>query len=184
MLDISGGLLPDPVACPQPVCLRVPDTLKALQLIAAYWRSQCSVRVVGITGSVGKSSTKEATATVLVQRFRTLKSSGNQNNEIGLPLTLLQLSGAHERAVLEMGFYVAGEITQLCDIARPQVGVITNVFAVHAERAGSLADIARGKRELVDALPAAPDGVAILNADEPMVMDTGTSPRSPAPPSP
>jgi len=178
VLDITGGLLPDPAACPQPVCLQVPDTLKALQNIAAYWRSQCSVRVVGITGSVGKSSTKEATATVLAQRFRTLKSSGNQNNEIGLPLTLLQLSRAHERAVLEMGFYVAGEITQLCDIARPQVGVITNVYAVHAERAGSLADIARGKRELVDALPAAPDGVAILNADEPMVMDMAAHTRA------
>lgn len=178
VLDITSGLLPDPAACPQPVCLQVPDTLQALQTIAAYWRSKCAVRVVGITGSVGKSSTKEATATVLAQRFRTLKSTGNQNNEIGLPLTLLQLSSAHERAVLEMGFYVAGEITQLCDIAQPQVGVITNVYAVHAERAGSLADIARGKRELLDALPAAPHGVAVLNADEPMVLEMAAHTRA------
>ena len=178
VLDTTRGPLPEPAACPQPVCLRVPDTLRALQTIAAYWRSKCTLRVVGITGSVGKSSTKEATAAVLAQRFRTLKNAGNQNNEIGLPLTLLRLSSAHERAVLEMGFYTAGEITQLCDIARPQVGVITNVYAVHAERAGSLADIARGKRELLQALPAAPDGVAVLNADEPLVMEMAAHTRA------
>ncbi|RLT52741.1 MAG: UDP-N-acetylmuramoyl-tripeptide--D-alanyl-D-alanine ligase [Chloroflexi bacterium] len=178
VLDLTRGPLPAAAACPQPVCLQVPDTLLALQTIAAYWRGKCAVRVVGITGSVGKSSTKEATATVLAQRFRTLKNTGNQNNEIGLPLTLLQLSSAHERAVLEMGFYVAGEITQLCNLAQPQVGVITNVYAVHAERAGSLADIARGKRELLDALPAAPDGVAVLNADEPLVMEMAAHTRA------
>ena len=157
VLDTTRGPLPEPAACPQPVCLRVPDTLRALQTIAAYWRSKCTLRVVGITGSVGKSSTKEATAAVLAQRFRTLKSAGNQNNEIGLPLTLLHLSSAHERAVLEMGFYTAGEITQ---------------------RAGSLADIARGKRELLQALPAAPDGVAVLNADEPLVMEMAAHTRA------
>jgi len=91
------------------------------------------------------------------------------NNEIGLPLTLLQLTEKHERAVLEMGFYVRGEIEFLCDLALPQVGVITNIGTVHAERAGTIDDIAKGKSELVSALPPDPDGLAILNFDDPLV---------------
>jgi UDP-N-acetylmuramoyl-tripeptide--D-alanyl-D-alanine ligase len=154
-----------------PVCLRVADTLQALQALAAWWRRRLSPRVVGITGSVGKTSTKELIAAVLSTRYRTLKSEGNYNNEIGLPLTLLKLSEAHERAVLEMGFYQPGEIKFLCDLARPHVGVVTNVYAVHLERAGTLEAIARGKAELVEALPPAPDGVAILNYDDPLVWD-------------
>jgi UDP-N-acetylmuramoyl-tripeptide--D-alanyl-D-alanine ligase len=122
--------------------------------------------VIGITGSVGKSTTKEVTAEVLSQRFRTLKNPGNLNNEIGLPLTILSLSESYERAVLEMGFYVPGEIQLLCDIALPQVGVITNIGTVHAERAGSQEKIALGKSELVRSLPASPEGVAILNYDD------------------
>jgi UDP-N-acetylmuramoyl-tripeptide--D-alanyl-D-alanine ligase len=108
-------------------------------------------------------------AEVLSTRYRTLKSPGNLNNEIGLPLTLLRLSSGHQRAVLEMGFYVPGEIAFLCDIALPQIGVVTNIGTVHAERAGSQEAIARGKAELVQALPPAPDGVAILNFDDPWV---------------
>jgi UDP-N-acetylmuramoyl-tripeptide--D-alanyl-D-alanine ligase len=96
------------------------------------------------------------------------------NNEIGLPLTLLSLSEGHERAVLEMGFYVPGEIAFLCDLALPQVGVITNVGTVHAERAGSQEEIARGKAELVQALPPAPEGVAILNYDDAWVRNMAT----------
>jgi UDP-N-acetylmuramoyl-tripeptide--D-alanyl-D-alanine ligase len=152
-----------------PFCLWVENTLTALQQIARFWRSKHNLRVVGITGSVGKSTTKELVAGVLDQRYRTLKNQGNLNNEIGLPLTLLQLSEGHERAVLEMGFYVPGEIAFLCEVAQPHIGVVTNIGTVHAERAGSQEMIARGKAELVQALPAAPDGVAILNYDDPWV---------------
>jgi len=152
-----------------PLCLRVENTVAALQKIARYWRRKLDLRVIGITGSVGKSTTKEMATEVLSTRYRTLKSPGNLNNEIGLPLTLLRLSSGHQRAVLEMGFYIPGEIAFLCDIALPQVGVVTNVGTVHAERAGSQEAIARGKAELVQALPPAPEGVAILNFDDPWV---------------
>ena len=154
-----------------PICLRVDDSLKALQTIARFWRRAVDLRVIGITGSVGKSTTKEVVAGVLSQRYRTIKNPGNLNNEIGLPLTILAIGEAHQRAVLEMGFYVPGEIEFLCDIALPQVGVITIVGTVHAERAGSIAAIARGKTELVEALPPAPEGVAILNNDDPLVRE-------------
>ena len=124
---------------------------------------------MAITGSVGKSTTKELIADVLNERYTTLKSRGNLNNEIGLPLSLLRLGSGYQRAVLEMGFYVPGEITFLCDLAEPQVGVITNIGTVHAERAGSQEEIARGKSELIQALPASPVGTAILNYDDPFV---------------
>ncbi|MCK6538636.1 MAG: UDP-N-acetylmuramoyl-tripeptide--D-alanyl-D-alanine ligase [Anaerolineales bacterium] len=152
-----------------PLCLRVDNTVSALQQIARFWRRKLDLRVIGITGSVGKSTTKEMVAQVLSTRYRTLKSPGNLNNEIGLPLTVTRLSDGHQRAVMEMGFYVPGEIAFLCDIALPQVGVVTNVGTVHAERAGSQEAIARGKAELVQALPSAPEGVAILNFDDPWV---------------
>lgn len=154
-----------------PLCLRVESSLRGLQTIAAYWRRQVDVRVIGITGSVGKSTTKEVTAEVLGGRFRTLKNPGNLNNEIGLPLTLLELREAHERAVLEMGFYVPGEIALLCDLALPHVGVVTNVSQVHMERAGSLEAIVEGKSELVENLPPGPEGVAVLNHDELLVRE-------------
>ncbi len=153
----------------QPLCLRVEDSVAALQQIARFWRRKLDLRVVGITGSVGKSTTKEVVAQVLSQRYRTLKSPGNLNNEIGLPLTILRLSPGHERAVLEMGFYVPGEIAFLCEIALPHIGVVTNIGTVHAERAGSQEAIARGKAELVQSLPPAPEGAAILNFDDPLV---------------
>ncbi len=153
-----------------PALLRVNDTLQALQQAARFWRRKLpQLRVVGITGSVGKSTTKELVAQVLSRRYRTLKNLGNLNNEIGLPLTVLRLTEGYQRAVLEMGFYVPGEIALLCDIALPHVGVVTNVGTVHAERAGSQETIARGKAELVEALPPAPEGVAVLNYDDPWV---------------
>ncbi|MGA9531888.1 MAG: UDP-N-acetylmuramoyl-tripeptide--D-alanyl-D-alanine ligase [Anaerolineales bacterium] len=154
-----------------PIALLVDDSLKALQAIAGYWRRQLDVRVIGITGSVGKSTTKELTAEVLSQRFQTLKNPGNLNNEIGLPLTLLRLGERHQRAVLEMGFYVPGEISLLCDLSLPHVGVVTNVSQVHMERAGSMEAIIKGKSELVENLPPAPEGTAILNFDEPLVKE-------------
>jgi UDP-N-acetylmuramoyl-tripeptide--D-alanyl-D-alanine ligase len=164
--DLSSGPKPD---LTPPLCLRVENSLAALQQIARFWRRKLDLRVIGITGSVGKSTTKEVVAQILSERYRTLKSPGNLNNEIGLPLTILRLGSGYERAVLEMGFYVPGEIAFLCDIALPQVGIVTNIGTVHAERAGSQEAIVRGKTELVQALPPAPDGTAILNFDDPLV---------------
>jgi len=158
--------VPPGLTMPAQVCLRVADVMAAMQQIARYWRSKLSLRVIGITGSIGKSTTKEVTAELLERRYRTLKNPGSMNNEIGLPLTVLKLSDFHSRAVLEMGFYVPGEVALLCDIARPQVGVVTNIGPVHLERAGTMEAIVAGKRELVESLPAAPEGVAILNYDD------------------
>lgn len=153
-----------------PFSLLTDNVVAALQKLAAYWRAQFDIKVIGITGSVGKSSTKELTANVLSKRLVTLKNPGNMNNEIGMPLSLLSLNAEHEVAVLEMGFYVPGEIKLLCEIARPQIGIVTNIGTVHAERAGSIEAIAEGKSELVQALPPAPEGVAILNYDDERVL--------------
>lgn len=150
-----------------PFCIRVENTIHALQKIASFHRSSLNMEVIGITGTVGKTTTKELVSEVLSQRYHTLKNIGNMNNEIGLPLTLLRAGKGIERAVLEMGFYVPGEIDLLCKIAKPRIGVVTNVGTVHAERAGSQEVIARGKSELVRALPQ--DGTAILNYDDPFV---------------
>ena len=150
-----------------PVVFRVPDTLAALQRAAAYWRSLFSPRVVGITGSVGKTSTKEMTAAVLRQRFNVLWSRASYNNEIGLPLTLLHLNEDHEALVLEMGAYVPGDIQALCEIAHPHVGVITMVGVSHLERMGTVERIWEAKSELVRALPE--NGVAVLNWDDEQV---------------
>jgi len=166
VIDLRGELSEPFLSASIPLCLRVENALDALQKIGQSWRAKLPLRVIGITGSVGKSTTKELVADVLDQRYRTIRSPGNLNNEVGLPLTLLKLTEAHQRAVLEMGFYVPGEISLLCRIARPQVGVVTNVSPVHMERAGSLEAIARGKAELVESLPPAPEGVAILNYDD------------------
>jgi len=151
-----------------PVCILVDDTMHALQQIARNWRAKFDTRVIGITGSVGKTSTKELAAAVLSQRYRTLKSEGNQNNEIGVPLTLMNLRAYHQRAVIEMGMYAKGEIDLLCDIARPSVGVVTIIGPVHLERLGSIEAIVAAKQELVAALPQ--NGVAVLNMDDPFVM--------------
>ena len=172
VLDLRGGRPPVETPSTQiPFCLWVDDPLEALQSIARYWRRQFKLKVIGITGSVGKTTTKEVIAEVLNQRYRTLKNIGNLNNEIGLPLTLINLNSSYQRAVLEMGFYVPGEIALLCDLASPQIGVVTNIGTVHAERAGTQEDIARGKAELVQSLPPAPEGVAILNYDDPRVRE-------------
>ena len=170
VLDLRPGHFNPASQIPElPFCLRVEDSLTALQTLAAYWRRQHTLRVIGITGSVGKTSTKELTSVLLGLKYKLLKNPGNRNNEIGLPLTLLDLGPEHEVAVLEMGFYVPGEIQTLCEIAQPQVGVVNNIGMVHAERAGSQEIIARGKAELVEALPAEPEGIAILNQDDPWV---------------
>ncbi len=154
-----------------PLCVLVEDTLRGLQQLAAFWRNKFDPHVIGITGSVGKSTTKELTSTVLSTRFKVLKNEGNLNNEIGLPLTLLNLEADHDRVVLEMGMYALGEIALLADIARPHVGVVTNVGPTHLERLGTIQRIAQAKTELVQALPdEAAGGIAILNYDDPLVM--------------
>lgn len=167
VLDLRPGKdIPEEPFEQVPYCIRVENSLEGLQKAARHWRRKLSLRVIGVTGSVGKSTTKEVVAQVLSQRYRTLKNPGNLNNEIGLPMTLLSATEEHQRAVLEMGFYVPGEIAFLCDIALPYVGVVTNIGTVHASRAGSKEVIAQGKAELVQALPPAPEGVAILNFDD------------------
>lgn len=145
--------------------LRVPDAGQALQGLARYWRRRHHPRVVGITGSLGKTSTKEVVAQLLGQRWRVLKNEGNLNSEVGLPLTLLRLDCRHEVAVLEMGMYDVGDIALLADIAQPEIGVVTCIAPAHLERVGSIKRIVEGKSELLAALPR--DGVAIVNADDP-----------------
>ena len=159
---------PDDVAALGDVTVvRVADALAALHAVAAGWRSRFDPLVVGVTGSIAKTSTKEAIAAVLGTRLPTLKNEGNQNNEVGLPLTVLRLGPGHRAAVLEMGMYMGGEIADLAAIGRPMIGVVTAVQPVHLSRIGSLRAIERAKGELLEALP--PGGTAILNADDPIV---------------
>jgi UDP-N-acetylmuramoyl-tripeptide--D-alanyl-D-alanine ligase len=173
IIDTTQRPLPSPPSTlAPPFCLLVEDTLKALQDMASYHRRRFDVRVIGVTGSIGKTTTKEAIYSVLSRSYPTLKSEENLNNEIGLPLTLLSLEENHTRVVLEMGMYALGEIAQLAAIALPQVGVVTNVSHSHLERLGSLEWIAQAKAELVQALPS--DGTAILNGDDSRVMTMST----------
>lgn len=165
---LKVGQSPLTISPARPVCLEVADSLTGLQQLAKFWRQKFNPRVIGLTGSVGKSTTKELASSVLSTRFKVLKSEGNLNNEIGLPLTLMQLNESHEQLVLEMGMYDLGEIALLCDLAQPQVAVITNVGPTHLERLGTIERIAQAKSELVQALPA--DGVCILNQDDPLVL--------------
>ena len=158
-------------ASPAPCVFIAADSLVALQNLAAQWRGQMPAVAIGITGSIGKTMTKETVANVLAQRYATLRTEGNLNNEIGLPLMLLRLTPEHQRVVLEMGMYALGEIGRLCELARPRIGVVTNVGPSHLERMGSIGRIAQAKAELVQGLPpAAEGGVAILNADDPLVI--------------
>ena len=146
----------------------VPDALRALQSLAWHRRNdRPRVKVIAVTGSVGKTTTKELIAAVLATKYPLLKSEGNLNSEIGMPMVILQLTQRHRRAVLEMGMWAPGEIDLLCGIAQPAVGVVTNVGPSHLERMGSLEAIAKEKGDLPAALPA--DGVAVLNADDPLV---------------
>ncbi len=164
--------LADPAALGDVTVVRVADSLAALGAVAAGWRRRFELLVVGVTGSIAKTSTKEAIAAVLGKRLVTLRSEGNQNNEIGLPLTLLQLGQEHEAAVLEMGMYVGGEIAELARMAQPSIGVVTAVQPVHLARIGSLRAIEAAKGELLEALP--PGGTAILNSDDPIVRRMGS----------
>ena len=151
---------------PAPAAL-VEEPLAALQALAHWWRRQCPAEVIAVTGSVGKTSTKELIAAVLSERFPVHRSPGNLNSESGLPVALLGLEQDHRYAVLEMAMYDLGEIALLCRLAEPRYGVVTNIGPVHLERLGTMERIAQAKGELLEALPI--NGVAVLNGDDPLV---------------
>ncbi len=152
------------VEAPGAAVVVVEDSWRALYDLAGHVLGRVSPLVVGVTGSNGKTSTKEMTAAVLGARHRVLKSEGNRNTETGLPLTLLSLEPEHTAAVLEMGMQRAGEIARLAKLARPRVGIVTMVGIAHLESFRGRAELARAKGELVAALPR--DGLAVLNADD------------------
>jgi UDP-N-acetylmuramoyl-tripeptide--D-alanyl-D-alanine ligase len=146
----------------------VEDTTHALQRLAAFYRRRWAIPVVAVTGSNGKTTTKELCAAVLSERFRVHKAGGSFNNQWGVPLTLLGLSPLHQAAVLELGMNAFGEIAALAQLARPQIGVITMIAPAHLEGVGSLEGVQKAKGELVQAIP--PDGTVVLNADDPLVL--------------
>ncbi len=152
--------------------LQVEDTLAAYQALGRYWRQQFVGPVVAVTGSVGKTTMKELTATALGTQGTVLKTQANFNNEIGVPKTLLGLADDHRYAVVEMGMRGLGEIELLAQIAEPDVAMITNVGTAHIERLGSEAAIAQAKCELLKGLK--PNGIAVLNADNPRLMETAS----------
>ncbi len=147
--------------------IRVDDTEKALGRLAAWYRRQFSIPVIGVTGSVGKTTAKDMIASVLGARFRVLKTEGNFNNNIGLPLTILRLERSDEVCVLEMGMDHFGEIDYLANIARPDMGVITNIGDAHIEHLGSRENIFKAKCELLPYVK--PDGLLVLNGDDPLL---------------
>jgi len=152
----------------QAACVVVADTIRALGDLAHFQRATAAIPVVAITGSNGKTTTREMAAEVTATRFNILSTQGNLNNEIGLPLTLFNLTNAHQAAVLELGMNHRGEISRLGTICSPTIGVITNVGPAHLEFLGSLEDVALAKAELIDHID--PRGILILNADDPLVV--------------
>ena len=171
LVEASPGGAMDPAPRPGAVLFRAADSLEGLQRLARWtrtrWASLPGARrraVVAVTGSAGKTTTKDAIAAVVGTAVRTGKSSGNYNNHIGLPLSLLNLPEETDVAVVELGMNHAGEIRTLARLARPEIGVVTNVGYAHVENFGSIESIALSKRELIEELPR--DGCAVLNADD------------------
>jgi len=150
------------------LCIAVPNTIKALGDLAHYQRMKWGGSVVGITGTNGKTSVKELTASVLTTTFNTIKTQGNFNNHIGVPKTLFQIQWQHEWAVVEMGMNHLGEIAYLAKISKPNVGIVTNIGPGHLEGVQSIDGVTQAKRELIQNLDK--NGMAILNADDPRVM--------------
>lgn len=171
----AGGCFHGPRPLPplpeHALVIGVPDPLRALQLTAAAYRKRFTLPVVAVTGSSGKTTTKDLIAGVLAPEMTVLKTTGNLNNEIGLPLTLLELREKHQAAVFEMGMSAPGEIAFLADLARPTVGVITVIGEAHLEQLGSMEAIARAKEELLVYL--GESGTAVLNGDDPRVKEMG-----------
>lgn len=148
-----------------PFILGVRDPLFAYQQLATHHRSRFDIPIVAVTGSNGKTTTKEMVASVMAHRWKILKTEGNLNNRIGVPQTLFRLNGRHEGAVIEMGVDRVGQTTRLCEMVRPTIGIITNIGPDHLEFFGSMEGSAQSKAELLDCLPSS--GIAVLNADDP-----------------
>ena len=164
---ISGGN--------SPFVIQSQNTLRALQDLAGYQRTRFPFQVVAVTGTNGKSTTKEMIASIIETKYKTLKTQGNLNNHIGLPLTLLARKPEHEVGVLEMGMSAAGEIKRLAEIAKPDIGVITNISAGHLDQLKTIKDVQAAKGELFDAITK--EGTAIVNADDPLVLELAKSLR-------
>lgn len=170
VLAVASAEARFPIAPDWPVII-VDDTLLALQRLATYARRKWGKAVIGITGSTGKTTTKEITSLLLQARYRIFKTAGNFNNDYGLPLSILNLREEHEMAVLELGMSRSGEIARLSQIAHPDVGVVTNVRPVHLKNFKSIQKIALAKRELIENLSAR--GIAVLNNDDVHVRKFG-----------
>src|SRR5579884_3405052 len=162
---VAGPLLSRYAGWVSDRCIAVPDTFEALKALARAVREAWGGKLAGVTGSVGKTTTKEILAALLGTKLRVLKSEGNFNNEYGLPLTLFRLEESHQAAVLEMGMSRRGELSRLARIAKPDVGVVTRVAPAHLEFFSSVDEIALAKRELIEGLNGR-DSVAVLNADD------------------
>lgn len=163
------AVVDDPDISQDDRCLFVPDTLKALQELARYHRRRFDIPVIGITGTNGKTTTKELMAAVLGSTFPTLATTGNLNNHIGVPLTLLRLTGEHKMAIIEMGANKPGDIAELAAIAEPTHGLITNIGKAHLEGFGDYQGVLRTKTELYDAVKAG-NGLLFVNSDDPVLL--------------
>ena len=179
----AGIILSDPVHLSRnmisggnsPFVIQSQNTLRALQDLASYQRTRFPFQVVAVTGTNGKSTTKEMIASIIETKYKTLKTQGNLNNHIGLPLTLLARKPEHEVGVLEMGMSAAGEIKRLAEIAMPDIGVITNISAGHLDQLKTVKDVQAAKGELFDSINK--EGTAIVNADDPLVLELAKSLR-------